>query len=249
MGDGCTLTVAANALDGAAVLTPDGNLDSSTYRPLRDAVIQAALDEPRAVIIDVGQLEVRAESAWSVFSSARAHVVTWPNTPILIVCEQADRRAAIRRVGVSRWVPVFQTIAAALATLRPLATDRHTARAALPAGLSSLGWSRELVEQWLRTWGLAELTCVTQVIITALIENVLTHTDSRPDVRLETDGVAVTVAVEDSSHAQACLPETASSSNRPSGLRIVNALCRQWGNAPMLSGKTVWAVIGPENRL
>jgi hypothetical protein len=35
----------------------------------------------------------------------------------------------------------------------------------------------------------------------------------------------------------------------PSGLHIVGALCRAWGNAPTSSGKTVWAVIGPENRL
>lgn len=248
MGDACTLTVATTVVDGATLLTPDGCLDSSTYRPLRDSVIQAALAEPRAVIVDVSQLEVPTESAWSVFSSAHSHILTWPNTPILIVCGQAQRRATIRRVGVARRVPVFQTLAAALATL-PLPTNRHTARAALPAGLSSLRWSRELVDQWLRTWGRTELISVTQVVITALLENVLKHTDSRPDVRLETDGAAVTVAVEDSSQAQACIPEAASRSNRPSGLRIVNALCRQWGNAPMSSGKTVWAVIGPENRL
>lgn len=249
MADSRTLTVTAKAVNGAAVLTPEGSLDSSTYRPLRDTVIQAALEEPRAVIVDVSQLEVAAESAWSVFSSARSHVDTWPNTPILIVCRQAVRRAAIRRVGVTRRVPVFQTIAAALATLRPPATNRHTARAALPAGLSSLRWSRELVDQWLRTWGRPEMICVTQVIITALIENVLEHTDSQPDVRLETDGAAVTVAVEDSSQAQACIHEAAPRGDGSSGLRMVNALCRQWGNAPMSSGKTVWAVIGPENRL
>ena len=33
------------------------------------------------------------------------------------------------------------------------------------------------------------------------------------------------------------------------GLEIVAALCRAWGNAPYPMGKTVWAVIGPENRL
>jgi hypothetical protein len=35
----------------------------------------------------------------------------------------------------------------------------------------------------------------------------------------------------------------------PSGLKIVGALCRAWGNAPTPTGKTVWAVIGPENKL
>jgi hypothetical protein len=26
-------------------------------------------------------------------------------------------------------------------------------------------------------------------------------------------------------------------------------MCRMWGNSPTPTGKTVWAVIGPENRL
>jgi hypothetical protein len=231
------------------VLIPHGILDSSTYRSLRDTVIEAALEEPRAVIIDVGQLAVPAETAWMVFASARWHVAVWPNTPILLVCEQPESRSALRRSGVSRRVPVCQTIDAALATLRPFGFVRHRARADLPAELTSLNQSRELVEHWLTAWTHAELIPVTQVIITALVENVLKHTDSRPCVRLETDGAAVTVAVEDANHAQASIRETPVGAAEPWGLRIVHALCRQWGNAPTLSGKTVWAVVGPENRL
>ena len=34
-----------------------------------------------------------------------------------------------------------------------------------------------------------------------------------------------------------------------SGLAIVSALSRAWGSTPTSSGKTVWAVIGPENQL
>ena len=34
-----------------------------------------------------------------------------------------------------------------------------------------------------------------------------------------------------------------------SGLAIVDALSRAWGSTPTSSGKTVWAVIGPENQL
>jgi hypothetical protein len=249
MGHACTLTVTADAVDGAAVLTPDGVLDSSTYRSLRDSVIEAALEEPRAVIVDVGRLTVPAETAWTVFTSARWHIGVWPNTPILLVCDQPERGSALRRSGITRRVPVCQTIDAALATLPRCGADRHRARAGLPADMSSLGRSRELVEQWLTAWAQAELIPVTQVIITALVENVLKHTNSRPDIRLESDGAAVTVAVEDSDPAQASIRETPAGADEPWGLRLVNALCRQWGNAPTLSGKTVWAVVGPENRL
>ena len=83
----------------------------------------------------------------------------------------------------------------------------------------------------------------------AAVENVLQHTESAPGVRLEFDGSTITVAVEDASHTSAGLRERPGPDEVPSGLRIIAALCRAWGNSPTPSGKTVWAVIGPENRL
>jgi anti-anti-sigma regulatory factor len=88
--------------DGVAVLRVTGVLDSATYRELRDAVIKAALDEPRAVLVDVNYLVVPSESAWSVFTSARWHVSTWPDVPILLVCDDQVSRRAIIAIGPSR---------------------------------------------------------------------------------------------------------------------------------------------------
>jgi hypothetical protein len=60
----------------------------------------------------------------------------------------------------------------------------------------------------------------------------------------------VTVAVED---ASAALPQRREDprlgADVVSGLAIVSALCRNWGRSSTPNGKTVWAVIGPENRL
>ena len=153
------------------------------------------------------------------------------------------------RCGASRWVSVHPTVETALATLQRRNVKSHRARAALPADLSSLHRSRELVERWLTAWAHADLIPVTQVIITALVENVLQHTDSGPNVRLQSDGATVTVAVDDTSCAQASLRETPTHADHPWGMRIVNALCRQWGNAPTRAGKTVWVIVGQENRI
>ena len=152
---------------------------------------------------------------------------------------------------VARRVPVYPTMDSALDAL-PFATPirvRRRARADLPPTLDSLERSRELVTEWLTVWSQADLIPVTRVVVTTFVENVLQHTDSRPQVRLETDGVTVTVAVEDSCNTPAAVREGDWSHNAPSGLLIVAALCRSWGNAPTPGGKTVWAVIGPENRL
>jgi len=247
-----TLNIATESVDATATLmTLRGTLDSVTYRSLRDGIIKTALEEPKAVIVDVTYRDVPAESALVVFTSARWYVAQWPEVPILLVCEHPAGRSAIARNGVSRYVPVYPSVRAAIdvASSTQSPRPRRRVRAQLPAKLASLRRSRELVAEWLTAWSQPELIAVTKVVVTTLVENVLQHTDSAPGVRLEFDGSAVTVAVEDASHVQAGPREEQKPYQAPSGLHIVSALCRAWGNAPTSTGKTVWAVIGPENRL
>ena len=252
-GDGYSaVSVATEPVNATAVLlTTHGTLDSSTYRSLRDRIIKAALDEPKAVIVDITHLEIPTESALVVFTSARWHVAIWPEVPIVLVCEHPAGRSAIARNGVARYVPVYPSVRAAIDAVSCTRSPplRRRARAELPAQVTSLSRARELVADWLTAWSQPELIPVTKVVVTTFVENVLKHTDSNPAVRLEFDGSAVTVAVEDDSHIPAGPRETPRPYMAPSGVHIVSALCRAWGNAPTSSGKTVWAVIGPENRL
>jgi hypothetical protein len=243
------LTFTANAVSETTVLRAQGVLDGSTYIALRDKIIEAALDEPKAVVVDVTELAVPADSAWSAFSSARWLVSRWPRIPVALVCGYSTARDAVSRSGVTRYVPVYPSLDSAVGALPSGRTLRHRARAVLPDTAQSLRRTRELVTEWLTAWSQAEFIPVTKIVATAFVENVLQHTDSRPCVRLESDGAAVTVAVEDSSTTPAVLREAATKYGIPSGLRIVSALCRMWGNAPTPTGKTVWAVMGQENRL
>ncbi len=246
----CALQVTTAAVDHATLLTVDGVLDSSTYRSLRDEIIKAALDEPTAVLVEISDLEVPVESALAVFTSARWHVGNWPEVPIILICRKPAGRSAIARNGVARYVPVHASVDAALNALSTYAQrHRRRARANLTAIPSSVRRSRELVDQWLTAWSTPELIAVSKVIVTSLVENVLEHTESAPSVRLEANGDTVTVAVEDGSRTPPTLSETRLAADVPTGLKIVDALSRVWGNAPTPTGKTVWAVIGPENRL
>ena len=245
------LAVFAEPLGDVTTLRPRGVLNSRTYRPLRDTIIKAALEEPRAVVVDVSDLEVPTESALAVFTSARWHAGRWPQVPIVLVCEHRGLRSALARNGVTRYVPSYATMAAAMAALAggdPPGVRRR-ARAELPRTAASLQRTRELVVEWLTAWSQPELIPTSKVVATTFVENVLQHTDSRPGLRIESKGSTVTVAVTDDSRDPAALREDGAYSPAPSGLRIIAALCRAWGNAPNTAGKTVWAVIGPENAL
>ena len=245
------LTVAAETVGSTCLLTISGVLDSSTYLELRNSVIKAALDQPQAVLVDVSALEVSASSAWSVFTSARWHVSTWPDVPIILVCGHAQGRAAITRNGVARYVPAYPTVDIALRrAAEHSGRGRRRVRAELAASPTSLRRARDLVTEALAGWSQAKLIPVATVIANVFVENVLEHTTSAPVLRLETDGTTVTVAVEDDSSMPAVRHENRfRGSERVSGLAIVAAVCRAWGSTPKPSGKTVWAVVGPDNQL
>ncbi|MBV9515796.1 MAG: sulfate transporter [Mycobacteriaceae bacterium] len=244
------MTVRERKAAGTCVLQVDGVLDATTYLPLRDAIIKAALDNT-AVIIDVSDLRVPAPSALVVFTSARWHVTQWPDVPIALVCAHEAGRNEIARSGVARYVPVFGTLAEAVAAVldgytRPY---RRRVRAELPRTSASVSRSRQLVEEWLSAWSLTDLTPVAKLVVTVLVENVLEHTQSTPRIRMETGGDAVTLNVEDDSSSAATRRESLTGGDDVTGLAIVAAMCRAWGNLPTPTGKVVWATIGPENQL
>jgi anti-anti-sigma factor len=245
------LAVSTEAAGTACLLTVEGVLDTTTYLKLRDNIIKAALDEPRAVLVDVNDLGVTVSSAWSVFTSARWHVSTWPDVPVILVCGHLGRRSTIASTGVTRYVPVHATVEAALDALtEDHRRTRRRAHAELPASLASLRTARRLVAEWLGVWSQTELIPVATVIVNVFVENVLQHTATAPVVVLESDGVWVSISVQDDSTLPAVRHEDPyRGGDRVSGLAIVASVCGAWGSTPRPSGKTVWAIVGPENRL
>ncbi|QLL07175.1 STAS domain-containing protein [Mycobacterium vicinigordonae] len=231
-------------------LTAEGVLDGYTYRSFRDTLIKAALDEPRVVIVDVNSLSAPAPTAWSVFTSARWHVSVWPDVPILLVCNNTRCRRVLAN-GVARYVPVHPTREAALDAVHDLTLyGRRRARAQLPAARASLGLARAMVREWLTAWDKTELIPTAATVATVFVDNVLVHTESAPALIAESHRDTITVAVEDGSQHPAARHEDADhGADVVAGLSIVAALSRVWGSTPTSSGKTVWALIGPEGQL
>ena len=242
------LRITSGAAENACVLTVHGVLDDTTYLPLRDAIVKAALAEPTAVIIDVTKLVVRSSPAWGVFTSARWQVSEWPDTPIALVCAHNRGQNALRSNGITRYVPAFRTLQSAVTDLAADAARRYRRRmrAVLPATISSTARSRELTAQWLTAWSRTDFIHAVSIVATELIEMALADTDSPLVLRVETDGSTVAVAVQHSGSAKTVRRE--SLGDEISGLDLIAANCRVWGSHTSASGDTVWVVLGPENR-
>lgn len=245
-----SLAVATSTDQSVVILTVEGVLDSGSSAALRDIIMKATLDEPSAVIVNVSGLQVPAESAWSSFLGVRWQAHTRPAVPILLACADRATRETITRSGVTRFMPVYATEKSARNALgRPSRRSVQHADAALPANLTSLRESRRLVREWLAAWSQSALIPVALVVVNVFVENVLEHTGSVPMMRVETDGASATIAVSDGSSTPAARLPSPDQGIDVSGLAIVDALSRAWGSAPTATGKTVWAVIGPENQL
>lgn len=232
------------------ILTLEGVLDSSTYRTVRDAVIKAAIDEPRAVIVDINRLHAPSASAWTVFTSARWHVSVWPDVPILLVCGQPQVQRTIVLAGVTRYVPIHSARELALdAVSSQSILTRRRARTELLRSSVSIDLARAVITDWLTHWGVREVIAVAATVATVFVENVLDHTESAPVLIVENYRDTITVAVEDNSpHLPGRHEDAERGADIVSGLAIVSALCRVWGATPTSSGKTVWALLGRENQ-
>ena len=245
-----SLTIAARTEKSVSVLAVEGVLDAGNSAPLRDSITKATLEKPSAVVVDITALRVPEESALSAFISARWQLETQPEVPIVLVCAHRATREAVTRGAIASFMPVYSTEKAAMKALDRL-TRRPVRRAdaELPANLTSLRESRRLVREWLTTWSQSALIPVALVVVNVFVENVLEHTGSVPLMRVETDGATATIAVSDDSTTPALRLPSPDQGIDVSGLAIVDALSRVWGSTPTSTGKTVWAVIGPENQL
>jgi hypothetical protein len=246
--EGRELRFSTADVDDARVLTVDGVLDATTYLPMLEAIVKAALDEPRIVIIDISWLTVREDPAWAVFTSARWRIAEWPGVPIGLVSSHEQDRNNLHRNGITRYVPLYATLQLALSELSVDIEQRYRrrARASIPAGRSSIHKCRELAGQWLSEWSRIDFIHVASLVATELVEAALSATDTDFILRLETDGSTVSVAVQHVGIANPVQRKLAH--DNVSGLDLVAANSRAWGTYTTSSGNTIWAVVGPENR-
>ncbi len=111
------LTINTATVGEVCVLNVSGVLDGTTYIALRDAIKKAALDRPRAVIVEIARLVVVGDSAWAVFPAARWCITDGPDVPMALVCDKTESCNALCRNSIDRHLPAYRTVDAAIAEL------------------------------------------------------------------------------------------------------------------------------------
>jgi hypothetical protein len=249
-GDG--LQVDHRGLLGALVVEPNGVLDAATYGTLRAALVKAAIDEPRAVIVDLEWLAVAEATTLALFCSVHDQIAQWPGVPLLLAAGGDGLRDHVLAFRLGRYVPMFESVMAAAAAIDD-PPPRRIARRKLPNSLVSAALVRRFVLDVCSDWPIGSHVQEAVVIANELVENTLLHTYSAPALRIELRRGLLTIAVYDDDPAVARLVEADPTGERHRGLVLVAQLSRAWGCAPTYAGgKVVWAVLrvtGPGNVL
>ncbi|MGH3994047.1 MAG: ATP-binding protein, partial [Pseudonocardiaceae bacterium] len=180
----------------ATLVQPIGVLDISTYAQLRDALLKAVTDEPSAVIVDLDELTVPSTYSLTVFSTVWMRVVEWPGVPLLLVAEEPVRRAELMGSPICHFVPVHPDLEAAMSAVG-YPPQRRRDRLTLPGIAVSSGLARQFVRQLCYRWDIASMADAAAAVATELVENVVQHTASAAELRLELRQDMLSVAVSD----------------------------------------------------
>lgn len=228
---------------GCLVATLTGKLDTRSYGGLRDLLVKLALEEPRALIVDVDTLDVHDQGALAVFPAVQVMVRDWPGVPVLLAAGDVDRRTALGEGAAVRSVPVFAGVGPAVDSARTVVSQRRAA-AEFPPLPSSSALARRFAREICRYWRVPipahEVLCV----VSELVENAAQHAATVFQLRLRMRDGMLGVAVRDGSPRPAVLRQGPSGVPEGFGLRIVAELARDWGCLPDLgNGKVVWAVL------
>ncbi|MFD2416782.1 ATP-binding protein [Amycolatopsis pigmentata] len=228
---------------GCLVATLTGRLDTRSYSGLRDLLVKLALEEPRALIVDVDALDIHDGGALTVFPAAQVMVHEWPGVPVLLAAGDADRRTALGEGAAMRSVPVFTGVEPALDSVRTVVTQRRAA-AEFPPLPSSAAVARRFARDICRYWRVPVAPHEVLCVVSELVENAVRHAATRFQLRLRMRDGMLGVAVHDGSPRPAMLRQGPSGIPAGFGLRIVAELARDWGCLPDLgNGKVVWAVL------
>lgn len=247
-----------SGLQGATVVRPVGVLNIHTYPVLRDCLLKCAADQPRAVIVDLGRLEITHDFLISVFVTVWMRVSQWSTVPLMLVPAQAHA-AMFQGSPARRFVTVHAGVDTAL-ELADKPPPRHRTELWLPPSERSVLASARFVADTCHNWGIEALTADAVVVANELVANAARHTTSPATLRLELWRGRLTVAVADDDPRPVLLPrpdsampeasppgapEPRSTSADPrGGLLRVTRLARAAGcSRRQSSGKVVWAVL------
>jgi anti-sigma regulatory factor (Ser/Thr protein kinase) len=110
----------------------------------------------------------------------------------------------------------------------------------LPSSVTSPQLARAFVRAALETWALDGWGEVTELLVTELVANVVTHVDAPMTLRVQRTDSTMRVEIDDPSPNVPVVRHPGDADEHGRGLLLVDRLANSWGADSRGGGKTVW---------
>jgi anti-sigma regulatory factor (Ser/Thr protein kinase) len=110
----------------------------------------------------------------------------------------------------------------------------------LPSSMSSPQLARAFLRSTLETWRLDGFGDITELLVTELVANVVTHVGAPMTVRVHRSPSKVRVEIDDASTEVPVVRHPGAADEHGRGVLLVDQLANSWGVDTRSDGKTVW---------
>jgi anti-sigma regulatory factor (Ser/Thr protein kinase) len=110
----------------------------------------------------------------------------------------------------------------------------------LPSSVTSPQLARAFLRATLETWKLDGFGDVTELLVTELVANVVTHVGSPMTLRVQREPATMRVEIDDPSPELPVVHHPDSADEHGRGVLLVDQLADAWGVESRPDGKTVW---------
>ncbi len=116
----------------------------------------------------------------------------------------------------------------------------ETVETQLPSSMNSPQLARAFLRSTLETWKLDGFGDVTELLVTELVANVVTHVGAPMTLRVQRSPATMRVEIDDPSPQQPVVRHPDPSDEHGRGVLLVDELANAWGVEGRSDGKTVW---------
>lgn len=230
--------------DEVVVVTPRGVLDVRSVPRLRHHLVKVGADHPRAIVVDLADLDVRSPVVATAFATAHAELAAWPGVPLALVC--TDRtHDLLAHQHLHRFLHLRRSVAEAVAAIGE-PSPRRVERLLLPNSPASPDLARRFARASCVLWEHPAHADVAASLLGELVSNTVAHTTSVARIRVELRRGLLSVAVGDDDPTVPQLWHHGDDDDDAgtSGLALVARTASAWGCLPtLLGGKVVWAAL------
>jgi anti-anti-sigma regulatory factor len=220
-----------------AVVRLSGELTAASMRPAHTALVEALMEEPTAVVVDMTGLESADESAMALFPAVGKLAREWPGARLLLGGLRPKVAEALPESG---WVAAHDSVEQALAVASTDPVPQRVHRYLEPT-VEAPKMARELATHAWWDWGLAGRPSSVQVLASELVTNGVRHARTPLGFSMTLRGKTVRLSVQDWAPAPVRQRSPAESDLQGRGLIVVEAIASRWGSVPLGEGKVVWA--------